>query len=107
MFPFARGQVNSIIPLFDIGKFTSYSHCDKRLFTESHSQHLALRRKDLINAWPDRQIPPTGEIDDLVPKNIDDVEFYFLSIPSDSIQSDDCYECEFAAANDRQSQWPM
>lgn len=82
--------------------FISYSHKDVDLLTQLHEHLSALQRQELLDAWTDREIHAGGVIDDHVESEIEKAELYLLLVSSAFIQSDYCFEREFARACERQ-----
>ena len=82
--------------------FISYSHKDAELLTKLHEHLSALRRQNLIVTWTDREISPGGLIDAEVAGELERADLYLLLISASFIQSNYCYEREFARALARQ-----
>lgn len=85
-----------------IRAFISYSHKDSELLTMLHEHLAALQRQRLIDTWTDREIHAGGVIDDHVKHGLEQAEIYLLLVSSAFIQSDYCFEKEFARACERQ-----
>ena len=84
--------------------FISYCHKDKELLDGLHEHLAALRRQEMIIAWTDREIPAGGVIDDHVDAQMEEAELYLLLISSAFIDSQYCFEKEFARALERQKE---
>lgn len=84
--------------------FISYCHKDKELLDGLHEHLAALRRQEMIIVWTDREIPAGGVIDDHVDVQMEEAELYLLLISSAFIDSQYCFEKEFARALDRQKE---
>ncbi len=84
--------------------FISYSHKDKELLDGLHEHLAALRREELISVWTDREIPAGGVIDDHVDAQMEEAQLYLLLISSAFIDSQYCFEKEFARALERQEE---
>jgi hypothetical protein len=82
--------------------FISYSHKDADLLTKLHEHLSALRRQNLIVTWTDREISAGGVIDAEVAKAMDEADLYLLLVSAAFIESNYCYEREFARALGRQ-----
>jgi hypothetical protein len=85
-----------------IRAFISYSHKDADLLTQLHEHLSALQRQELLDSWTDRKIQAGSIIDDKVEAQIEQAQLYLLLISSAFIQSDYCFEKEFARACERQ-----
>lgn len=82
--------------------FISYSHKDADLLTKLHEHLAALRRQNLIVTWTDREISAGGMIDAEIAKAMDETDLYLLLVSAAFIESNYCYEREFAKALSRQ-----
>ena len=82
--------------------FISYSHKDANLLTQLHEHLAALRRQGLLDTWTDREICAGDVIDDHVSAEIEDAELYLLLVSSSFINSNYCFDKEFARALVRQ-----
>src|SRR5690349_18463559 len=85
-----------------IRAFISYSHKDADLLTQLHEHLSTLQRQELLDTWTDREIHAGGVIDDHVVKQLEQAELYLFLVSSAFIQSDYCFEKEFARACERQ-----
>jgi hypothetical protein len=82
--------------------FISYSHKDADLLTKLHEHLAGLKRQNLITTWTDREISAGGVIDAEVAKAMDDADLYLLLVSAAFIESNYCYDREFARALARQ-----
>lgn len=78
--------------------FISYSHKDSEYLDKLHEHLSALRRQGLIETWTDREIHAGSVIDLHVIKQLDQAEICLLLISSAFIDSQYCFEREFARA---------
>lgn len=82
--------------------FISYSHKDAELLTKLHEHLSALTRQNLIITWTDREIMAGGAIDTEIAQAMVEADLYLLLVSAAFIQSNYCYEKEFAKALERQ-----
>lgn len=82
--------------------FISYSHKDADLLTKLHEHLAALRRQNLIVTWTDREISAGSVIDAEIAKAMNETDLYLLLVSAAFIESNYCYEREFAKALSRQ-----
>ncbi len=82
--------------------FISYSHKDADLLAQLHEHLSALQRQKLLDAWTDKEIHAGGVIDDYVDQQLEQAQIYLLLVSSAFIQSNYCFEKEFARACERQ-----
>ena len=85
-----------------IKAFISYSHKDADLLTQLHEHLSALQRQKLLDAWTDKEIHAGGVIDDHVGQQMEQAQIYLFLVSSAFIQSNYCFEKEFARACERQ-----
>lgn len=81
--------------------FISYSHQDAALLTELHKHLAALRRQNLLETWTDREIHPGGVIDQHIQAALDEAQLFIFLISASFIDSNYCFETEFARACQR------
>lgn len=82
--------------------FISYSHKDADLLTKLHEHLSALRRQGMIVTWTDREISAGGLIDAEVGDALEQADLYLLLVSAAFIESNYCFEREFARALERQ-----
>lgn len=82
--------------------FISYSHKDADLLTQLHEHLSALQRQQLLDTWTDREIHAGGIIDHQIDEQMEKADLYLLLVSSAFIQSDYCFQKEFALACKRQ-----
>jgi len=81
--------------------FISYSHQDADLLTELHKHLAALRRQNLLEMWTDREIHPGGVIDQHIQAAMGEAQLFIFLISASFINSNYCFETEFARACQR------
>jgi hypothetical protein len=93
---------NSVPPKTIAKAFVSYSHKDKEFLSQLHEHLSGLRREGLLVTWTDRDIHAGGVIDSDVDEQIEAANLYLLLVSSAFIESDYCYQKEFALSLERQ-----
>jgi hypothetical protein len=83
--------------------FISYSHEDEGSLKKLLIHLAALRRQGLIEAWTDHEIHAGGDIDEHVEAAMEEAQLFLLLVSASFINSDYCFEKEFARALERQA----
>ncbi len=78
--------------------FCSYAHTDEEGLEQLRNHLSGLRRQGLIEDWHDRQIPPGGEWDTEIERNLNQADLILLLVSASFINSDYCMEVETAQA---------
>nr|WP_137830559.1 toll/interleukin-1 receptor domain-containing protein [Methylobacterium sp. L1A1] len=83
--------------------FISYSHADEWLKDELVKHFSALKRAGLVDVWHDRLIPAGGILNDEIDSSLSDSHIFLFLISNDFINSDYCFNKEYAAAVSRRN----
>jgi hypothetical protein len=83
--------------------FISYSHEDEASLNKLLIHLAALRRQGLIEAWTDHEIHAGADIDERVESAMEEAQLFLLLVSASFINSDYCFEKEFARALERQA----
>lgn len=81
--------------------FISYSHMDKKLCERFRKYFSNIARLIDTQDWYDGMIPPGGNIDDEIKKQLELADVVFLLVSTDYISSFYCYEKELKRAIER------
>ena len=81
--------------------FISYSHVDKKLCEKFRKYFSNIARLIDTQDWYDGMIPPGGNIDDEIKKQLELADVVFLLVSTDYISSFYCYEKELHRAIER------
>ena len=81
--------------------FFSYSHKDEALRDALNTHLSILKRKRVINAWYDRQIPAGDEWAEAIDDRMNRAQVILLLVSADFLASDYCHEIEMKRALER------
>lgn len=77
--------------------FISYSHRDQALLERLHT-HLAMLKRQGLDAWYDREILAGGALDQEIARELDSCDLFLALVTPDFLNSQYCYEREMKTA---------
>ena len=86
-----------------VSLFYSYAHEDESLRDELQGHLGILRRRGVIDAWYDRDIPPGGDWADEIDRRLQSAEIVLLLVSADFIASDYIWGRELTVALQREA----
>ncbi len=84
-----------------VSLFCSYSHDDEPLRNKLGEHLVALERAGLIEVWHDRNMLPGADLDNEIAQKLRTADVIVVLMSSSFIQSQYCYDIEFANAIER------
>lgn len=87
--------------------FISYSHADERALERLHKHLAMLRRDELLSAWVDQEILPGSNLNETIRAHLDESDLFLALVSPDYLDSNYCYEMEFAHALSRSQEGVM